>query len=136
MNNLNFRAWVPSEKKMADVINIHLRSRRALLPIETPSRDGFYWINSEWGFDDIILMQSTGLKDRNGTMIYEGDIVQMKWTIYDEPEFFYIRAIEGRAPRVDNCIKGKELWLVHQDCKVVGDIYRYPNMLERYDKEV
>ena len=136
MNNLNFRAWVPSEKKMVDVTNIHLRSKRVLLPIETPSTDSFYWTSSEWGFDDVVLMQSTGLKDRNGTMIYEGDIVQMKWTIYDEPEFFYIRAIEGRAPRVDNCIKGKELWLVHQDCKVVGDIYRYPNMLERYDKEV
>ena len=131
MNNLNFRAWVPSEHKIVDVINIHLRSRRALLPIETPSRDGFYWINSEWDFDDIVLMQSTGLKDRNGTMIYEGDIVQMKWNIYDEPELFYIRAMEGRAPRVENYNKGKELWLVHQDCKVVGDIYRYPDMLER-----
>lgn len=130
MNNLDFRAWVPSEKKIVEVINLYFRSRRALLPIETPSTDSFYWYESEWGFDDIELMQSTGLKDRNGNMIYEGDIVQMKWTIYDEPELFYIRAMEGRAPRIDNRIKGKELWLVHDECKVVGNIYEHSHMIE------
>lgn len=133
-----FRAWDKIDKKMIDVGKIILNGEKYSKLAEIMGCNPFYediWISPKGKdnvlpIDEIELMQSTGLTDMNGTMIYEGDIVKMQWTIYDEPELFYIRTIEGRAPRVDNRIKGKELWLVHQDCKVVGNIYQNCELLE------
>lgn len=135
---VKFRAWDKIDKKMIDVGKIILNGEKYSELAKIIGDNPFYediWISPKGKdnvlpIDEIELMQSTGLKDMNGVEIYGGDIVQMQWTIYDEPELFYIRTIEGRAPRVDNRIKGKELWLVHQDCKVVGNIYQNRELLE------
>lgn len=81
-------------------------------------------------FDDVILMQTTGLKDENGNEIYDGDIISMRWTIYDEPNLSHIRSRAGYAPRIDSGNQSTELWLRHDDCQIVGNIWENPVMLE------
>ncbi|WP_261103716.1 YopX family protein [Streptococcus mitis] len=86
-----------------------------------------------WSIDDEYLMQSTGLKDKNGKEIFEGDIVKMSKDVYSEPTYYEVVRHRGGAYRLESKQHGCELWLRHTDCEVVGNIYENPELLE--DKE-
>ena len=80
--------------------------------------------------ENATIMQSTGLKDKNGKEIFERDIVKMSKDVYSEPTYYEIVRHRGGAYRLESKQHGCELWLRHTDCEVVGNIYENPELLE------
>lgn len=80
--------------------------------------------------DEIKLMQSTGLLDKNGREIFEGDIVKMAKDVYSDLTYYEIVRHRGGGYRLESNQHGCELWLRHTNCEVIGNIYENPELLE------
>lgn len=82
-------------------------------------------------FDDIELMQSTGLKDKNGVEIFEGDIVKTLGVDL-EVAFSTIKFAEG-AFCVDYKNLGTEfdfLYFIDSPLEVIGNVYQNSELLD------
>lgn len=123
---LKFRAWLKKRQEMDNEIDHISWLEDELYCIG----DGItYMVSAE----DLVLMQSTGLKDKNGKEIFEGDIVKMAKDVYSEPTYYEVVRHRGGAYRLESKQHGCELWLRHTDCEIVGNIYENRELLE--DKE-
>lgn len=80
--------------------------------------------------DHLTIMQSTGLTDKNGKEIFEGDVVKMAKNVYSEPTYYEVVRHRGGAYRLESEQHGCELWLRHTDCEIAGNIYENPELVE------
>lgn len=124
-----FRAWDSVEKKFVE--HFFITGNGLICNMEKPTLD--YTLPTLVEKSALILMQSTGLKDKNGKEIFEGDIVKMAKDVYSEPTYYEVVRHYGGAYRLESKQHGCELWLRHNGCEVVGNIYENPELLE--DKE-
>ena len=120
---LKFRAWLKQKQKMDNYIDHISWLEDELYCIG----DGItYMVSAE----DLVLMQSTGLVDKNGKEIFEGDIVKMSKDVYSEPTYYEVVRHYGGAYRLESKQHGCELWLRHTDCEVVGNVYENKELLD------
>ncbi len=120
---LKFRAWLKKRQEMDNEIDHISWLEDELYCIG----DGItYMVSAE----DLELMQSTDMVDRNGNIIFEGDIVKMAKDVYSEPTYYEVVRHRGGAYRLESKQHGCELWLRHTDCEVVGNVYENLELLE------
>ena len=119
---LRYRAWLKEDKEMIDVEEINFYNGEFDF-----IGDAITWMCKS---NDCVLMQSTGLRDKDGKEIFEGDVVKMAKNVYSEPTYYEVVRHRGGAYRLESKRYGCELWLRHADCEIAGNIYENPELLE------
>lgn len=135
---IKFRAWDKKTKTMYEVKSIVFTlqsmlcvNKKAVYPERTLYLDD----------DDTILMQYTGLKDKNGVEIFEGDIVdaydyyenlgrkykttRFTGVITYEENSFYLKDGEGFF---------NNRWVNAEEIEIIGNIYENPDLLESVEE--
>lgn len=126
-----FRAWHKELKKMFDVKSLVFTIGTATIA----SRDDIV-PSRNVGFDELIIMQSTGLVDKNGIEIYEGDIVKFSdcdddvyvtHVVWDKDyACFGVSFSCGFQYYLDYL---EEFYTELKDIEVIGNIYENPELL-------
>lgn len=88
--------------------------------------------------EKIILMQSTGLKDKNGKEIFEGDIVTdgefARIVQYHQTLGFYMFDEEGNERFFSDSATledfGEDAKIVSEILEIIGNVYENPELLE------
>ena len=128
MREIKFRAWLKKEKKMVNVETLFIGINRLCFG-NSKTEDLFFR-----DFEEVELMQYTGLKDKNGKEIYEGDIVLIK---LDETSTWY-KTVVGfkKGAFIANLIDKEDyVYIFHHgftgdDFEIIGNVYENKNLLE------
>ncbi|HHG7436438.1 TPA: YopX family protein [Streptococcus pneumoniae] len=130
-----FRVWVKIGKRMVfsddilaiDYENKEIVTQQVYFENGLPDDRDIYC----YDFDEIELMQSTGLKDKNGKEVFVGDIIKCTrgclHEVYIEKE--YGGTYFGGMPAVYlKDLREGYAWTEHEE--IIGNIYENPELLE------
>lgn len=130
-----YRAWNKSTKAMYEVDDImSIDFGKSEISVKTL----FFERTNYYKFDDIVLMQSTGLTDKNGKEIFEGDVVTDGHTsgdIKNHPTLGFYMVDDNGTERWfsdGSTIEdfGEDVETAHRILKIIGNIHANPELLE------
>ena len=123
---LRFRAWNKATKEMYEVDDImSIDFGKSEISVKTL----FFEQTNYYKFDDIVLMQSTGFRDKNGKEIFEGDII-------DSTDGFMTGVVEFREDLgmfVSELVEYnnfERLCNIASSRKIIGNIWEHPELAE------
>lgn len=124
MNNLKFRAWDKKLQILGTVSNIDFDFEEVTFYIDDEEE-----LDVSQTFKDVEIMQSTGLKDKNGVEIFEGDVVRnthtgsvgrVHWCVHNTGFFYYVEKDK----------KDYTVFRAKYNLEVIGNIYENKELLE------
>lgn len=125
MRDIKFRVWDSLEKRMRKVVSLHWQGDKLVSarlegenePIPTEGR--------------LVIEQGTGLKDENGTEIYEGDVViygRLTYSVEYQLSRFILCAPHKLSIRLSELTYDCDTNRLN--CKVIGNIHENPELVE------
>lgn len=120
-----FRAYCKSDKTIYEVLLIDFKAKIEQIQLR-------HAVNNWYDFEEIVLMQSTGLHDKNGVEIFEGDVVEI---IYDGESFtgvvvYDLGETDFKATNNHEDYGNNFQYLtVGESIKVIGNIYQNKELL-------
>jgi hypothetical protein len=114
MREIKFRAWDNENNKMIDPF-LYAKENGRFIGLITDS-------------DDLTPMQYTGLKDKNGKEIYEGDIMD-----YGLGRTFYISFVGGSFVATFN-ERVINTMIPFYNYSAIGNIYETPHLIKIKEK--
>lgn len=115
MREIKFRAWSIKDGTMYRVVLIDFNEQMIA------DEDEYFW-----DFDEVELMQYTGLKDMKGKEIYEGDILRFTHERKEEGFVNTNAKVEVEIPKIYYMITNP----YNHNFKIIGNIYENPELLE------
>ena len=138
MREIKFRAYIKKDYnkeligKTLEISSIHLKKNKVIIGYSINKSN---YGNKSFNYEDIELMQYTGLKDKNGKEIYEGDIVSFNLKSDSEGQPYIIGYIEYQTTfsgyRIMSFEGSFALDYNIKDIEVIGNIYDNPELLEK-----
>lgn len=141
MRDIKFRAWNVDDEIMlySDFNAMGFYSLENAQEIAENTETVFMY-HAYTGDKDFVLLQYTGLKDKNGKEIYEGDIVSMfqgtqkSEVLFDSGMFSVKRAYRTSFYHDELELRHEILFNVIDTCEVIGNIYENPELLTQYEE--
>ena len=127
MREIKFRAWVKEKKAIFEVILIDYVTKKVTYLLE---RVGHLLSIRDAKFNDVELMQYTGIKDKDNKEIYEGDILFESFG-----ERYYKVVFENGSFKAEFNGDFDEysfdlIDVVAQGCEIVGNIYENSELIK------
>ena len=140
MREIKFRAWDKEKEKMVIAAWRMSMNLNGNIYWKVDHYDGNFNLKEREetdGNNRFTLMQFTGLHNKNGQEIYEGDICKYSYiNPMTREERTFVWKVEWSngaywLHSIDDSLQDTLLWIQHKEIEVIGNIYENPELLKK-----